>query len=136
MNFLVGSVVAGLGGVVFVSCRLGESDVFSEAEEDRQPLDKGSFFFAFLLSASVKFIPLTSLRFGFPPVRLPVCGFAFLFFFIRSASFLACCSFRDNFFGSPVVSSSRDISCCGAFSCSMSKNGKHGYVLPDDFYAT
>ena len=57
MDFLVGSVVAGLGGVVFVSCRLGEGDVFSEAEEDRQPLDKGSFFFAFLVSASLKFIP-------------------------------------------------------------------------------
>ena len=52
-------------------------------------LKRPLFFFPFL-SASLSVMPLSCLRLDFPPFRLPVCGFSFLFL-AASASFLACC---------------------------------------------
>ena len=57
VNFLVGFVAAGCGGVVFVSCRLGECAVFSEVVEDHLSLEEGYVSFAFFLSASLSVIP-------------------------------------------------------------------------------
>ena len=62
-----------------------------------------------------------------PPLLFPV-GFAGLFVGLFCSS--AAISFRVNLFGRPIVASSLNIGCCGAFGCSLSKKRRQ---VPDLF---
>ena len=62
-----------------------------------------------------------------PPLFFPV-GYAGLFVVLFCCS--AAISFCVNLFGRPVVASSLNIGCCGAFGCSMFKKRRQG---PDLF---
>ena len=115
-------VVAGYGGVVFLSCLLEEGSLFSQPVEDYPSHDEGSVSLPFL-SAILSFMPLACLGFNFPHVCLPFCGFAFLSISV-TASFLACCYFWDSFFGSPAFSSSQNISCFARLIARCLKNAR------------
>ena len=134
VDFFVIFVVTGCGGVVLVSCRFGEGLLRGCVRPS--VAFWGICFFVLLVCVVKCHIPRLSVGFGLPLDRFQLCGFAFLFFFVKSASFLACYSFGDNLFGIPVFSSSRNFSCCGAFGCSKSTKRKHGPVLLADLYPT
>ena len=90
VDYTVGCVVAGRGGVFFTSSRLEEGAMFSEAVEDR-PSPEGSDFFVSFLSVSMNVIPLACLGLDVPTVHFPVCVFAF--FSAASVFFLVCYCF-------------------------------------------
>ena len=116
----------GLWWCCVLSCILEEGSLFSQPGEDYPSHDEGSVSLSFL-SAILNFIPLACLGFDFPHVCLPVCGFAFLSISV-TASFLAFCSFRDSFFGSPAFSSSQNISCFARLIARCLKKRKNAHV--------
>ena len=131
--FLVDFLVAVAGGVCFWFCRFGDGEMSSSDVDDESSSFSGLLFVSCSISLW-RLIPrgVCSFLTGFPPVLFPVALFAFLFVGLLRLVLCAAFSCPVSLIGSPVLVSSLNIGCCGAFGLSMSKKGIHGPVLRAD----